>query len=295
MKVFVGGSFIQVCQHSVRGFCCNTKEPPTWVVKTMDTGFSKRCPTCKDPRFSPRVSNGPPMLTPTLLQKAILLWMDEIYFAPPKKPCNSPRQIATSTLWFKVQPCFLNGAKPQHVLTLTPTRHVLLGPPVERLEQVGNCPCFFFVSSVVYFSRGTHSPKKRNGREGYLAEGPRFDFPGVSSWFREAEDLHLGDSFETCFAECCPKVSSPVWFCCFGVPLFSTNQAKKRVCCWGPNSSLEKLISSGCQNRLGIPFWLVGEFTTHFRAFFRGDWDVHWGYGILTRGHILSRYICSLV
>ena len=35
-----------------------------------------------------------------------------------------------------------------------------------------------------------------------------------------------------------------------------------------------------------VPFWLVGEFTTHFRAYFSGDWDVHWGYGILTHGHL---------
>ena len=26
----------------------------------------------------------------------------------------------------------------------------------------------------------------------------------------------------------------------------------------------------------------VGEFTTHFRTYFSGDWDVHWGHGILT-------------
>ena len=26
----------------------------------------------------------------------------------------------------------------------------------------------------------------------------------------------------------------------------------------------------GCQNRFGIPFWLVGEFSTHFRAYFSG-------------------------
>ena len=26
------------------------------------------------------------------------------------------------------------------------------------------------------------------------------------------------------------------------------------------------------------PIW-VGEFTTHFRTDFHGDWDVHWGYG----------------
>ena len=30
----------------------------------------------------------------------------------------------------------------------------------------------------------------------------------------------------------------------------------------------------------------VGEFTTHFRTYFSGDWDVHWGYGILTYGHM---------
>ena len=30
----------------------------------------------------------------------------------------------------------------------------------------------------------------------------------------------------------------------------------------------------------------VGEFTTHFRTYFSGDWDVHRGYGILTHGHI---------
>ena len=34
------------------------------------------------------------------------------------------------------------------------------------------------------------------------------------------------------------------------------------------------------QNRFGIPFWLVGEFTTHFRTYFSGDWDVHWGYDL---------------
>ena len=26
----------------------------------------------------------------------------------------------------------------------------------------------------------------------------------------------------------------------------------------------------GCPNRFGVPFWLVGEFTTHFRAYFSG-------------------------
>ena len=36
----------------------------------------------------------------------------------------------------------------------------------------------------------------------------------------------------------------------------------------------------------GIPFWLVGAFTTHFSTYFSLDLDVHWGYGILTPGHM---------
>ena len=35
----------------------------------------------------------------------------------------------------------------------------------------------------------------------------------------------------------------------------------------------------------GIPFW--GRCTTHFRTYFSGDWDVYWGYGILTHGQLL--------
>ena len=30
----------------------------------------------------------------------------------------------------------------------------------------------------------------------------------------------------------------------------------------------------------------VGEFTTHFRTCFSGDWDVRWGYGVLTHGQL---------
>ena len=33
-----------------------------------------------------------------------------------------------------------------------------------------------------------------------------------------------------------------------------------------------------------VPFW-VGRCTTHFRTYCIGDWDVHWGCGILTHGH----------
>ena len=42
----------------------------------------------------------------------------------------------------------------------------------------------------------------------------------------------------------------------------------------------------GCQNRFGIPCWLVGDFT-HVRTYFSGDWDVHWGYNLdLTHGQL---------
>ena len=44
----------------------------------------------------------------------------------------------------------------------------------------------------------------------------------------------------------------------------------------------------GCQNRFGIPVLGIGEFTTHFRAYFSGDWDVHWGYGVWSHGHIVQ-------
>ena len=39
---------------------------------------------------------------------------------------------------------------------------------------------------------------------------------------------------------------------------------------------------------------LVGGCTTHFRTYFRGDWDVHWGYLILTQGHLNGKEVCSL-
>ena len=32
---------------------------------------------------------------------------------------------------------------------------------------------------------------------------------------------------------------------------------------------------------------MVGELTTHFRTYFSGDWDVHWGYlCVLTHAHM---------
>ena len=41
--------------------------------------------------------------------------------------------------------------------------------------------------------------------------------------------------------------------------------------------SSKDFCGRGCQHCFGIPFWLVGEFTTHCTIYFSGDWDVHWG------------------
>ena len=40
---------------------------------------------------------------------------------------------------------------------------------------------------------------------------------------------------------------------------------------------------------LGSHFGGLGEFTAHFRTVFGGDWDAHWGYGVLTHGDIFLR------
>ena len=55
--------------------------------------------------------------------------------------------------------------------------------------------------------------------------------------------------------------------------------------CDGPRSFLN---GCGGQNRFGIPFWLVGEFTTHFRTYF-GGWIGRFTGGtiwILTHGQV---------
>ena len=35
---------------------------------------------------------------------------------------------------------------------------------------------------------------------------------------------------------------------------------------------------NGCGSRSMGSHFGVGEFTTHFRTYFGGDWDVHWGF-----------------
>ena len=54
---------------------------------------------------------------------------------------------------------------------------------------------------------------------------------------------------------------------------------------WGP-------YSPSCHAWLWVntngTIW--GRCTTQFRTYFSGDWDVHWGYGILTHGHMSARH-----
>ena len=47
----------------------------------------------------------------------------------------------------------------------------------------------------------------------------------------------------------------------------------------------QDLESFGWSKPMGSHFG-VGEFTTHFRTYFSGDWDVHWGYALWTHGHV---------
>ena len=45
-----------------------------------------------------------------------------------------------------------------------------------------------------------------------------------------------------------------------------------------------------------VPFW--GRCTAHFRTYSGGDWDVHWGYGILIHGHMeptkTHKFVCHV-
>ena len=45
-----------------------------------------------------------------------------------------------------------------------------------------------------------------------------------------------------------------------------------------------------------VDFMLVGigEFTTDFRTYFSWEWDVHWGYGLLTHGHMAGSRLVVL-
>ena len=73
-----------------------------------------------------------------------------------------------------------------------------------------------------------------------------------------------------------------------------TNLERKQVSRWGKSWSLARNIATkpfssyGCESTPMVPFWLVGEFTTHLRTY-SGGWiesDVRWGLtglGILKR------------
>ena len=44
------------------------------------------------------------------------------------------------------------------------------------------------------------------------------------------------------------------------------------------------------QNQWDRSHFGVGEFTTHFRTYSSGDWDVHWGLtGVLTHGQVMLK------
>ena len=105
---------------------------------------------------------------------------------------------------------------------------------------------------------------------------------------------------------CCP--AAPLFFWGGGrvpIPLSSTNQPKDaNFFAWPPGlrNTWQHYLKRFIVHRPSViprksfalrhgPIWLwvktvlgshfgVGEFTTHFRTFFNGDWDVHWGYDL---------------
>ena len=46
--------------------------------------------------------------------------------------------------------------------------------------------------------------------------------------------------------------------------------------------------ADGCGSKPMVSHFGVGEFTTHVRTYFSGEWDVHW-YGALTHGHMAEK------
>ena len=48
---------------------------------------------------------------------------------------------------------------------------------------------------------------------------------------------------------------------------------------WSKHQLSQLSMGHGCGSKPMGSHFGVGEFTTHFRTYFRGDWDVHWGYG----------------
>ena len=69
----------------------------------------------------------------------------------------------------------------------------------------------------------------------------------------------------------------------------ATSLARSPRRCWAPSEGSQRpdqradgeaevgSLRYGCGSK-PIPFW--GRCTTHFRTYFGGDWDVHWGYDL---------------
>ena len=67
-----------------------------------------------------------------------------------------------------------------------------------------------------------------------------------------------------------------------GSRFFSSFVGRRRCGCGFPRPVGFKGKRLGPGSKPTVPFW--GRCTTHFRTYSSGDWDVHWGYGILTHG-----------
>ena len=56
-------------------------------------------------------------------------------------------------------------------------------------------------------------------------------------------------------------------------------------------SKIHNTNTHGCGSKSMVPFW-VG--APPILVYFSDGWDVHWGYGILTHGHMIVLYVSLL-
>ena len=104
-----------------------------------------------------------------------------------------------------------------------------------------------------------------------------------ASWIREA----AGQSIRSCSNQTCAiAIAGPVLL------VLERTQRETRTCSEGgwhdPRKTEEDLqsIPFGCGSK---PFWYhFGVCAPPILVYVSGDWDVHWGYGLLTHGHLYT-------
>ncbi|CAJ1421137.1 unnamed protein product [Effrenium voratum] len=148
--------------------------------------------------------------------------------------------------------------------------HMHFGESLEKVDLDGR-RCVSSAGSTASYedligADGVNSVVRRamEGREGFRSEA--VDLPGEFK-------VWVGP---------CPQSLEPLAVHAMAsgeYSLFSIPRQDGRLC---TILSWNKAMGLWLSKPFGIPFWLAGEFTTHFRTYFSGDWDVYWP---LTHGH----------